>query len=304
MNKEYAIYPFRYMNITQRHDQGNHIAHWNSSANYSDFPWDEALEDGGRSYFEPQNDFIVEEILGLGNNTTNTVRLKSINKIFVPFKDEPDYLCLTLSHMNEDNLQQLYVGQILGKGSKILLEGTDGFATGNHFHVTANLGKYYGFLQNSNGTWCFTYHKSLQPEQAFYIDNLYTNVINSAGYSFNLLPSNVNVIGTPVNRDEHVDQIELITKDVYCRKTPALKGEILGYVKPGIYNYSEVFQLDNYTWYFIGLGWIAYNKEWAILYPKKEEQSQKDNNIKPNLFQKIINFIIAVIKRIFKVKKQ
>ena len=27
MNKEYAIYPFRYMNITQRHDEGNHYAH-------------------------------------------------------------------------------------------------------------------------------------------------------------------------------------------------------------------------------------------------------------------------------------
>jgi len=74
---------------------------------YSDLPWDEAVQDGGRSYFEPKNDFVIEEILGVGNNVTNTVRIKSVNKLYMPYKKEPDYLCLTLSHMNEDNLKQL-----------------------------------------------------------------------------------------------------------------------------------------------------------------------------------------------------
>ena len=37
------------------------------------------------------------------------------------------------------------------------MEGTDGNATGNHFHITANIGKYYGLLQNNNGKWCYTY---------------------------------------------------------------------------------------------------------------------------------------------------
>ena len=163
MDKEYAVYPFKYMNITQRHDQGNHVNHWKNSTNWSDFPWDEGLKDSGRSYFEPQNDFLIEEVLGLGTNITNTVRLKSLNKLYIPYKNEPDYLYMTLSHMNEDNLKQLKVGDILKKGSKILLEGTDGIATGNHFHITANIGQYYGFLQNNNGSWCFTYEKSLLP---------------------------------------------------------------------------------------------------------------------------------------------
>lgn len=51
MDKEYVIYPFRYMNITQRHDQGTHISNWNPPADYSDLPWDKAVKDGGQELF-------------------------------------------------------------------------------------------------------------------------------------------------------------------------------------------------------------------------------------------------------------
>lgn len=186
--KEYAIYPFKVMNISQNWNQGNHIPHWQGSKNHSDKPWDEACEDYGRSYFIPQNDFIIEEILGLGTNTTNTVRLKSVNKLYIPYKAEADYLYLTLTHMNEDNLKQVKKGQVLKKGSKILLEGTDGNATGNHFHITANIGKYYGLLKNSNGKWCYTYDKSLIPEEAFYVDANLTTIKSSNGSKFKNVP--------------------------------------------------------------------------------------------------------------------
>ena len=203
MKKEYAIYPFRYMNITQRHDEGNHLPHWQKSTNCSDKPWDEACQDSGRSYFEPQNDFEIEQILGLnGDLTTNSVRLKSVNKLYIPYKKEPVYLYLTLTHMNEDNLKQVYKGQILKKGTKILMEGTDGYATGNHFHVTANIGNYYGLLQNSNGSWCFTYEKSLLPNEAFYLDTDYTNVIYDSEYAFQMLPKNEEV-GEPQKTDNN-----------------------------------------------------------------------------------------------------
>jgi len=48
MKKEFSIYPFRHMNITQRHDQGNHTSHWQGVTNWSDKPWDEACKDGGK----------------------------------------------------------------------------------------------------------------------------------------------------------------------------------------------------------------------------------------------------------------
>lgn len=211
--KEYAIYPFRVMNITQNYDDGNHVPHWKNSKDHSDKPWDEACEDSGRSYFEPQNDFIVEEVLGLNTSTTNTVRLKSVNKLYIPYKKTADYLYITLTHMNESNLKQVKKGDVLKKGTKILMEGTDGNATGNHFHITANLGKYYGLLKNSNGKWCYTYHKSLLPHEAFYVDNTYTKIKNSNGSSFQLKPTEI--VTTIDNRDK---EIQKLTSDLDNRE--------------------------------------------------------------------------------------
>lgn len=207
--KEYAIYPFRVMNITQNYDDGNHVPHWKNVTNYSDKPWDEACKDSGRSYFEPQNDFVIEEILGLNTSTTNTVRLKSVNKLSIPYKEKSDYLYITLTHMNEDNLKQVKKGDVLKKGTKILLEGTDGNATGNHFHITANIGKYYGLKKNNNGKWCYTYEKSLLPHEAFYVDSNFTTIKNSNGSTFEEVPSS-----TVVEKDTSKEEIELLNKQI------------------------------------------------------------------------------------------
>lgn len=180
---EYAIYPFDYMRITQRHDQGNHLAHWNPFKDYADKPWDEAVKDGGRSYFQPQNDYLVEQIL----EVNWSIRLRTLNKVKIPFKDEPDYLYITLTHIEREDLRKVKVGQILKKGSKYLLEGKGG-ASAYHFHCTANLGKYYGCKQNSNGKWCFVYDKSLLPDEAFYVDPNFTHILNANGYNFKPVP--------------------------------------------------------------------------------------------------------------------
>lgn len=315
MNKEYAIYPFRYMNITQRHDEGNHGPHSINVTNYSDKPWDEACQDDGKSYFEPQNDFIIEEVLGLNSITTNSVRLKSVNKLFIPYKDESDYLYITLTHMNEDNLKEVKVGQILRKGSKILLEGTDGNATGNHFHVTSNLGNYYGLLQNNNGKWCYTYDKSLLPNEAFYLDGSWTQVIYAGEYVFQLVPV-AESVGNIVDRNENVDQIEVKVPQLYCRTVPNKDGIIIGFVGQGLHNYNAKVSSDGYDWYDIGIGWIAYMPDWCNLYPKKVEQSlemqnnddAKEKNIKSdvdknkeeNIFIKFIKMLINLLKKILK----
>ena len=152
--KEYAIYPFEEMKITQRHDEGNHKAHNIPFIDVIDKPWDEACKDSGRSYFCPQNDYVIEEILGLGSSITNSVRLKTVDKVIIPYQTEPVYLELTLTHMEEEDIAKLYVGQILKKGTKPFREGKDG-ASAYHFHCTANIGKYYGFKKNANGNYYF-----------------------------------------------------------------------------------------------------------------------------------------------------
>lgn len=302
--KEYAIYPFKIMNISQNWNQGNHIPHWKDSKDHSDKPWDEAGNDSNRSYFEPQNDFIIEEILGLNNNITNTVRLKSVNKLYIPYKETPDYLYITLAHMNEDNLKQLKKGQVLKKRTKILLEGNDGFATGNHFHITANLGKYYGFLKNSNGSWCYTYEKSLIPEEAFYVDKSFTTIKNSNGSIFKNIP--ITVYGTPVSRNELIDQIEILTSNVRIRNMPSISnGNILGYIKKGIYNISETDVAEGYTWYKIDDNWVAFSNECAQLLSKIpeeviiDEKPSHDIEPKKGIFKRIFNSIINFFKKIF-----
>ena len=158
---EYAIYPFEEMRITQRHDEGNHLPHWKPDANYSDKPWDEACKDTGRSYFVPQNDYLVETIYGVNTTKiTNSVILRTYDKVKIPYQEEPVYLYLTLTHMAEEDLKKIKVGMIIEKGTKILREGKDG-ATAYHFHCTANIGKYYGMVKNSNGKWVFCFEKSI-----------------------------------------------------------------------------------------------------------------------------------------------
>lgn len=276
--KEYAIYPFRYMNITQNYNQGNHLPHWQNSKNYSDKPWDEACKDSGRSYFEPQNDFLIEEVLGLNTSTTNSVRLKSVNKLYMPYKAEADYLYLTLTHMNEDNLKQVKQGQILKAGSKILLEGTDGNAKGNHFHVTANLGKYYGMKKNSNGAWCFTYDKSLLPQEAFYVDTNFTTLKNTRGSVFKEKPTDK--VGTPVDRNIQENQIEILVDNLRARDKGTTTGSILGYANKGIYTYLNTNTANGYTWYQIEKDiWVASGDNWTKTYQAEIPIDPKDTKI-------------------------
>ena len=180
---EYAIYPFDYMRITQRHDEGNHLAHWNPFKDYADKPWDEAVKDGGRQFFIPQNDYIVDEII----LSSYSVRLTTKNKVITPYKNDPDYLHITLTHIEQNDLKKLKVGQIIHKGEKLILEGKGG-ASAYHFHITANFGKYYGIKLNSNGKYCFVYDKSLLPDEAFFIDPTFTKIINARNYNFKALP--------------------------------------------------------------------------------------------------------------------
>ena len=111
---EYSIYPFEYMRITQRHDEGNHLPHWYPTANCSDKPWDEAVKDGNRQYFDPSNEYRIVEILGLGTTTTNSVRLESVEKLKIPYQEEPVILEVTLTHMEEETIKQLKTIQSIG----------------------------------------------------------------------------------------------------------------------------------------------------------------------------------------------
>lgn len=292
---EYAIYPFKDIRVTQRHDEGNHLAHWNPFKDYSDKPWDEGSTDGGRQWFDPSNEFRIVEILGLGTTaTTNSVRLESVNKLKIPYQDEHVILEVTLTHMNEETIQKIKVGQIIHPHELVIQEGKDG-ADANHFHCTANIGKYYGMKKNANGKWCFTYDKALTPEEAFYIDPNFNNILNAKGYVFKSLANER--VGTPVARNTKVDQINVLVEQLRARTTPSLNGDILGYINMGYYDIEGTTEADGYTWYKVQGMWIAYSKDWEEILPREETKEDIQKEYKKRILENIDKWLDSLIEK-------
>lgn len=296
---EYSIYPFEYMRITQRHDEGNHLPHWYPNADYSDKPFDEACKDGGQSYFVPKNDYKIVEIMGLGTTTTNAVRLQTCNKVIIPLNNEEVILELTLTHMDEACIKKLKVGQIIHKNEKVIWEGKDG-ATAYHFHCTVNKDKYYGFHKNSNSTskkevWVFAYGKSLLPPEAFFIDKS-VNVLDPRGYTFKEVPE-MEKVGKPVERNTKVDQLKVKVPELRARKTPSLKGDILGYMNEGYYNIEGKSEADGYIWYKVQNMYIAYSKDWEDILPHEETKEEIQIEYKNRILEHIDEFLTKYIEK-------
>ena len=83
-------------------------------------------------------------------------------------------------------------------------------------------------------------------------------------------------------RNEYKDQIEVKISNLNCRIGPSLKSKILGLANPGIYDYTNKVRAEGYDWYYIGVGWLAYDIEWCNLYPKKSLEISKEGEIIKN----------------------
>ena len=84
-------------------------------------------------------------------------------------------------------LNKLKVGQVFTRKERIAIEGKDGYATGEHFHIVVGRGKFRGsgWVKNTNGIWVInTTGGAVKPEDAFFIDNTFTTIKNSAGLNF------------------------------------------------------------------------------------------------------------------------
>lgn len=292
--KEYAIYPFDTMRITQRHDEGNHLAHWKPTANYMDKPWDEAGKDGGRDYFVAKNEYKIVEKSGSQKYGYN-VRIETTHMVYIPYKDESVILEVTLTHLNYDDWSKLYNGQIIKVGQRLMREGTSGQTSGNHFHITANIGKYYGFFENSNGKYCFTYEKSLLPDEAYYVDGS-VKILDEKGYNFREVPK-MKHVGNPVQRNEKVDQIKVKVPELRARKEPSLNGEILGYINEGYYDIQGKSEADGYIWYKVQDMYIAYNEQWEDILIHEETKEEIQIAYKNRILEHIDEFLVKYIEK-------
>lgn len=189
MGKNYLTYPCRTMNITQGYsDNFSHYPHTVGSVR--DYPWDEACENKSRSAMHcPCDEIKIKRIYGVGSGGTNTLWLESTSRVLFADGTE-DYFTMLVTHPDDSDIKNLYVGQKFRRGDAICHEGTDGNATGNHFHFSAGKGRNGSWALNSRNKWVLTCDgKAAKPEELFYIDKSFTTVKSSCGLKFRDLPS-------------------------------------------------------------------------------------------------------------------
>ena len=269
MNKNYMIYPLKNMRITCRYDEGSHKGHnTNVTDGNIDYPIDDGGIDTGKdAIYCPCDEMKITAIRGVGNpNVTNTIWLVSTSKVITP--SFVDIVFMTLTHSDDADIKDLYVGKTFKRGEVICHEGTNG-TTANHIHIVCGRGSADTWVQNSNNKWVIK-GDSKKPEEVFFIDKEFTKVLNSGNLNWEYL-NIVDIIGTPVARNTKVDQIEVLVDNLNLRKEPSTNSERIGYIKRGIYNVEDKKDNEGYTWYKVENYWIASNINWTNYYPKEKE---------------------------------
>ena len=189
-DKNYLIYPTDVMNITQSYNGSNNHYQY-SSGSPRDYPIDEACEDTGRSPFRCPCDEM--KVVRLYTSGTNTLWLESTSPVVMP--SGTSKVTIMVMHPEDSDMNSLYVGQTFTRGETMFYEGMDGYATGNHFHISVGTGSYNGgangngWQENTNGAWVLTpTGNTLRPEDAFFIDPDVTEIDNDAGLDFVTIP--------------------------------------------------------------------------------------------------------------------
>lgn len=239
--ENYLVYPTTVMNISQSYwDSYSHLNH--NTASPADYPIDECCEDSGRSWFYcPCDNIEIVRIYGVGTSGTNTIWLTSSAPVKTPVGTFR--VTIMVEHPNDDDLSRLNEGDVFRRGQPIFREGTDGWATGNHFHISVGagtLGDSGGWVKNGNGAWVIdTTLGALKPEQAFYVNtNFTTNIIEDCGIDFyTITDDNINypgniTPGAPVSENPSEPQIVVykiindITHSVYTNSIDRTKNLI------------------------------------------------------------------------------
>lgn len=190
----YLIYPFKKMRITQNYNgKTSHYPHTVGSPH--DYPIDEGCADSGRDWmYCPCDRMVVKRRYLTG---VNTIWLESTEK--VRFADgTSDYFTMQATHLNNDDMYNLYEGKVFIRGQKVCREGMDG-ATANHLHISGGKGKFKGsgWTKNTRGKYVLTTtNGAYKPEKLFFIDTSFTQVISKGGIAFKTLSKSVTTANT------------------------------------------------------------------------------------------------------------
>lgn len=244
--KNYLTFPMKYLTVTQTYNgKTSHLPH--TTGTPKDYPVDLGGADSGRDWvYCPCDEIKIIRIYGVGNSGVNSVWATSVKKVF--FADgTSDYATIQFTHMNDDDLKKIKVGQVFKRKDKIFREGKDG-ATANHIHLSVGKGKSKGngWAKNSNGKWVLTTTGgAIKPEKAFYVDEDFTVIKNTGGLSFKLMPK---------------EKKYITTSNLNIRSKPSTASAKVGLYKKGKkITVTEVYK----GWGRTDKGWVslAYCKE-------------------------------------------
>ena len=185
----YLIYPLKVMNITQNYK--DNFTHRRHTTGYpKDYPIDDNCGSNSKTgyFYCPCDEMVVKKIYGVGLRSTSVLWLQSTSKVVTPTFN--DYVTIMIAHSEDIDFKNIYVGKKYKRFDKIVQEGKDGFATGYHFHIVVGRGKFKssGWVKNNEGIWIInTTGGGIRPEETFFIDKMFTRVMNSKNIKFTFL---------------------------------------------------------------------------------------------------------------------
>lgn len=206
----------------------------------------------------------------------NDIKTKGVNQYGNYVQIKHDNNMYTLYAHLEKGLK-VKKGQRVKKGQVIGREGNSGYSLGPHLH--------------------------------FEVRNKDNYVIDPTPYIDADLPNLPTNLPEHVERDENKYQIEVLVNDLRARNGYGLDATILGFAKKGIYNIYNKATKDNLVWLKICEDrdiWIAYDKEWAVIYDikdykelyEKELLTNKDLTSQINLLKKQIDELQDTINKV------
>lgn len=200
---EKALFPSKYMRITQGYNEGTHK---------DSYAIDNADKDGGISNLYAPFNGIIKKIYP---NDANEVWLESIDKVEYP-DGTIDYMTIMFAHSND--VSNLFVGKRINKDDAFYTEGTKGNATGNHCHIECGKGKFEGngWHKNAYGYWSINNGK--RPEECLWIDDS-INILNSYGYNFKKIENKKSTENVDKEKGKNVPAKEKKKKEFIAPKT-------------------------------------------------------------------------------------
>jgi hypothetical protein len=268
---EKAIFPLRFLAITQGVNE--HYSHQGTLAIDCGF---KIGDENSKKLYAPFTGVIRK----IYTKSGNCVWLESIDKVLWA-DGTVDYATLLVVHC--DDVSHLKVGQIINQNEYFYKMGKSGNATGVHVHLEVGKGKFSGtgWYQNKYGIW--TINNGVHPANVFFLTE--DTILKDSKYQWKTLPK---ILGTPVKRDINTTQIEVLTDILRVRDNP--NGNILGYIKKGVYNVLNSKKLDDYLWCEVEPDkWIAYSSDWAIFYEKEVKHEQPKEEAKEDTLENAEN---------------